>query len=360
MAGSVAPKETIHAIVRHLRSITDEATGMSRDVLFLILLVVVVLVGSALCSGVEAALLTVNPIRVHELAARSRPATGAVRLAQLRQRLGRTLSVLTIVNNAFNIFGSMMLGAIAAVVFKRAGISGVALPLFSVTLTVLVVVLGEILPKSMGSRLALPISLASAPLLHWIGVLMRPLVLLLERLLPTITAENKISTDEEEIRLLARLGSQQGHIEADEAAMIAKVFQLNDITARDLMIPRVAAPTLDGAVSLDSIKDELLGRKAQWWVVLGDEVDKILGVASRESLLSALLEGRGRLTPSDLCEPVEFVPEMIRTDRLLTGFRRDNSSIKVVVDEFGGFVGMIGADAVLAVLAGWWRKSSRP
>jgi CBS domain containing-hemolysin-like protein len=53
---------------------------------------------------------------------------------------------------------------------------------------------------------------------------------------------------------------------------------------------------------------------------------------------------------------VDYVPEMIRADRLLTGFRRNSSGIKVVVDEFGGFVGVIGADAVLAVLAGWWRR----
>ena len=64
---------------------------MTSDLLILLLLVVVVLTGSALCSGVEAALLTVNPVRVHELAARPRPVPGARRLAQLRLRLGRTL-----------------------------------------------------------------------------------------------------------------------------------------------------------------------------------------------------------------------------------------------------------------------------
>ena len=69
---------------------------MGSDLLVLLLLVVVVLLGSALCSGVEAAMLTVNPIRVHELAARRQPVAGARRLAQLRQRLGRTLSVLVL------------------------------------------------------------------------------------------------------------------------------------------------------------------------------------------------------------------------------------------------------------------------
>ncbi len=329
---------------------------MSSDLLVLLLLVLVVLLGSALCSGVEAALLTVNPIRVHELAARERPVAGARRLAQLRKRLGRTLSALVIANNGFNIFGSLMLGGYAAWVFEQRNISGAALPVFSVGLTVLVILLGEILPKALGSRLALPVALASAPLLHWLGLALRPLVLLLERMLPAITAEAELSTNEEEIRLLARLGSQKGEIEADEAAMIGKVFQLNDLTARDLMTPRVAAPTLDGGLSIEAQRAKLMSNNDPWWVVLGDQVDKVLGVASRERVLTALLENRGLLTPVDLCEPVEYVPEMIRADRLLTGFRRDSSGVRVVVDEFGGFVGVIGAESVLAVLAGWWRK----
>ncbi|MBE9154125.1 MULTISPECIES: CNNM domain-containing protein [unclassified Cyanobium] len=326
------------------------------DLVALALLVLVVLVGSALCSGVEAALLTVNPLRVHELQARSRPVRGARRLAQLRQRLGRTLSVLVIANNGFNIFGSLMLGGYAAQVFSRYGVEGVALPLFSVGLTLLVMLLGEILPKALGSRMALPVALASAPALYLLGRLMLPLVLLLELVLPAITAESEISTDEEEIRLLARLGSQKGQIEADEAAMIAKVFQLNDLTARDLMTPRVAAPTLRGAATLTEARAELLATNAPWWVVLGEEVDEILGVASREQLLTALLQGHGERTPADLSEAVEYVPEMIRADRLLTGFRRNSGGVRVVVDEFGGFVGVIGAEAVLAVLAGWWRR----
>jgi CBS domain containing-hemolysin-like protein len=326
------------------------------DLLALALLVVAVIAGSALCSGVEAALLTVNPVRVHELAARSQPVRGARRLEQLRQRLGRTLSVLVIANNVFNIFGSLMLGGYAAIVFKRLGIGGIALPLFSVSLTVLVILLGEILPKALGSRLALPVALSSAPTLAVIARLMLPLVLVLEQLLPAITADNEISTDEEEIRQLARLGSQKGQIEADEAAMIAKVFQLNDLTARDLMTPRVAAPTLEGAASLEQLRSTLLANNAEWWVVLGEEVDEVLGVASRERLLTALLEGEGGRNAASLSAPVDYVPEMIRADRLLTGFRRNSTGVRVVVDEFGGFVGVIGAEAVLAVLAGWWRR----
>ena len=326
------------------------------DLLLLALVVALMLVGSFLCSGVEAALLTVNPVKVHELSRRQRPPAGARQLERLRLRLGRTLAVLVIANNVFNIFGSLMVGGFAAEVFSRHGITGIALPLFSVGLTVLVILLGEILPKAIGSRLALPVALSSAPAVGLVVRLMTPLVLLLERLLPAITAENEISTDEEEIRLLARVGSQKGQIEADEAAMIAKVFQLNDLTARDLMVPRVAAPTLDADATLASQHAVLLRQKAPWWVVLGEEVDEVLGVASREGLLTRLVEGNGEARVADVMDPVEFVPEMIRADRLLTSFRRNGSGVRVVVDEFGGFVGVVGPEAVLAVLAGWWRR----
>ena len=328
---------------------------MSEDLLFLATLVLVVLAGSATCSGIEAALLAVNPLQVHELAAKEKPKAGARRLAKLRHKLGRTLTVLTIANNGFNIFGSLMLGSYAAFVFK----GGIAIPLFSIILTSLVLLLGEILPKSIGARFSLEISLASAPILHSLSVVMKPLVILLEQLLPVITAENEITTNEEEIRQMARLGSQKGKIEADEAAMISKVFQLNDLTARDLMIPRVAAPTLDGSTTLEKLRSNLINTDSEWFVVLGEEVDKIIGVANKEKLLIALLEGNSEVTASELCEKVEFVPEMIRADRLLIGFTNNKTGVRVVVDEFGGFVGLIGAEAILSVLAGWWRESNQ-
>jgi CBS domain containing-hemolysin-like protein len=248
-----------------------------------------------------------------------------------------------------------MLGGYAAVVFHAHRLGGSALTLFSFALTVLVILFGEILPKALGTRMSASISLFAAPSIAVLMKLSAPLIMLLERLMPAITEENELTTDEEEIRLLARLGSQKGQIEADEAAMIAKVFQLNDLTARDLMLPRVSAPSLHGNSQLQELRDILLSSDAPWWVVLGEEVDEVLGVASRDELLTALLQGRGQATVASLSEPVEFVPEMIRADRLLTSFHRRSDSVRVVVDEYGGFVGLIGADAVLAVLAGWWR-----
>jgi len=325
---------------------------MEPNIYILIVLILTILIGSACCSGVEAAFLAVNSIRIIELATQQKPKSSANQLLKLRRHLGRTLTVITITNNGFNIIGSLILGVYGALVIDNR----LGLTIFSISFYVLVVLIGEVLPKAIGTRFSLKIAILSVPILIMLNIVMKPFLLLIERLFPVITAENEISTDEEEIRQMAKIGSQKGLIEADEAAMISKVFQLNDLKAKDLMIPRVSAPSIDGGEKLEDISKLIISNNSPWWVVLGDKVDKIQGVAKREKLLTAFIQGERKSSISDLCEPVEYIPEMIKIDKLLTTFDKDNKGVKVVVDEFGGFVGLIGAEAVLSVLAGWWKK----
>ena len=324
-------------------------------VLALVVLGAVILVGSAIATGVEAAILTVNPIQVHTLGQQRMP--GARALERIKARPGRALALLVVANNLFNISGSMLLGSRADQVFEKGFGGSAGLIAFNVIFTLMVILFAEILPKAIGNTFSMAIALASSRLLLLVERLTLPLLLVLEKLMPAMTAEAELTTNEREIHLMARLGSQQGQIEADEAAMIGKVFALNDLTARDLMVSRVATPSLSGAVSLQSVRDQILdaGEDA-WWVVLGEEVDEVLGVQSREEALSELLRGGGDRLVCELCDPPQYVPEMIRADRLLTTFRRgDRSSVRVVVDEFGAFVGLVSAADILGVLAGWKR-----
>ncbi len=325
---------------------------MEPSVYGLILLIFIILIGSACCSGVEAAFLAVNSIRILEIASKQKPKSSANQLLQLRKHLGRTLTVITITNNGFNIIGSLILGVYGALVIKNS----YGLTMFSITFYILVVLVGEVLPKALGTRFSVQIALLSVPILRILNSLMRPFLRLIEQIFPVITAENEISTDEEEIRQMAKIGSQKGLIEADEAAMIFKVFQLNDLKAKDLMIPRVSAPCLDGSSDLEEISNLILSDDSQWWVILGDKVDKIQGVVKRENMLEELINGNNKKLLSELCEPVDYIPEMIKADQLLTRFDKDHKGVKVVVDEFGGFVGIIGAEAVLSVLAGWGKN----
>ena len=325
---------------------------MEPNIFILIVLILTILIGSACCSGVEAAFLAVNSIRIIELATQQKPKSSAKQLLKLRKHLGRTLTVITITNNGFNIIGSLILGVYGALVINNS----LGLTIFSISFYILVVLIGEVLPKAIGTRFSLKIAILSVPIIRILNIVMKPFLILIEKLFPVITAENEISTDEEEIRQMAKIGSQKGLIEADEAAMISKVFQLNDLKAKDLMIPRVSAPSIDGGLKLEDISKLIIANNSPWWVVLGDKVDKIQGIAKREKLLTAFIMGDKKSSISDLCDPVEYIPEMIKIDKLLTTFDKDNKGVKVVVDEFGAFVGLIGAEAVLSVLAGWWKK----
>ena len=324
-------------------------------IVVLLAMAALILVGSALASSTEAAMLTVNPIPAHTLVQQRVPGSRA--LERIKARPGRALALLVVINNLFNISGSMLLGSQADHTFKHEAGGAAALVLFNVGFTVAVILLAEILPKAIGNSFAMPISLAASRVLLLLERLTLPLLLLLEKLMPAITAEADLTTNEREIHLMARLGSQQGQIEADEAAMIGKVFALNDLTARDLMVSRVATPSLPGTASLESVSQEILqAPEDAWWVVLGEEVDEVLGVQSREEALGELLQGGGQRLVCELCDPPQYVPEMIRADRLLTTFRRgDRSSVRVVVDEFGAFVGLVSAADILGVLAGWKR-----
>ena len=325
---------------------------MEPSVYILILLIIIILVGSACCSGAEAAFLAVNSIRILELASKQKPKSSANQLLKLRKHLGRTLTVITITNNGFNIIGSLVLGFYGALLINNR----LGLTLFSISFYVLVVLIGEVVPKAIGTRFSLQIAILSVPILRMLNSLMRPFLTLIEKLFPVITAENEISTDEKDIRQMAKIGSQKGLIEADEAAMISKVFQLNDLKAKDLMIPRVSAPSINACETLENISELIVSNTSPWWVVLGDKVDKIQGIANREKLLTAIINKNNCTLITELCEPVQYIPEMIKIDKLLTTFDNDNKGVKVVVDEFGGFVGLIGAEAILSVLAGWWKK----
>ena len=325
---------------------------MEPNILILVTLIFIILIGSACCSGAEAAFLAVNSMRIFELAAKQKTKGSANQLLKLRKHLGRTLTVITITNNGFNIIGSLVLGFYGALLINNR----LGLTLFSISFYVLVVLIGEVVPKAIGTRFSLQIAIVSVPILRMLNSLMRPFLTLIEKLFPVITAENEISTDEKDIRQMAKIGSQKGLIEADEAAMISKVFQLNDLKAKDLMIPRVSAPSINGCETLENISEIIISNTSPWWVVLGDKVDKIQGIAKREKLLTAIIKKNKSSLITELCEPVEYIPEMIKIDKLLTTFDNDNKGVKVVVDEFGGFVGLIGAEAILSVLAGWWKK----
>ncbi len=312
----------------------------------LAIVVLIVIVGSAFCSCTETAILSVSLIRSRQLAQSRKPA--AIALHNIREKINRPIATIVILNNVFNIVGSIIIGRLATDVFGDA-----MLGIFSGVLTFLIIVFGEILPKTLGERYSEAIGLVVAIPVTGLTWLLTPLAWLLEVVTaPLVKGTKGPTTNEAEIKLLARIGYQEGIIEDDEADMIQRVFRLNDVTAADLMTPRVALTYLYGDETLADVKDDILNSQHSRIVVVNDSVDRVTGVVLRSELLKAMIDGRYEATVESLTRPVQFVPEVQRADRLIKTFRESREHLVVVLDEYGGVSGVVTLEDVLEELIG--------
>jgi len=314
--------------------------------LALIIVVTVVLLGSAFCSGTETALLSISPIKVRQLAQSKKPA--ALALASIRLHVSRPIATIVILNNIFNIVGSIMIGSLTTKVLGAAWLG-----IFSGVLTFLIIVFGEIVPKTLSQRYAEPICLFVAIPVKFLTLLFTPLVWLVENVTaPLVQGQTLPTTNEAEIKFLTNIGFQEGVIEDDEAEMIQRVFQLNDLNASDLMSPRIIVTYLKGEQTLNECQSEIIKSQHTRILVINETIDDVTGLVLKDELLTAMIEENGDRLIHTLQRPVHFVPETNRADKLLKVFQENREHLAVVLDEYGGMAGVVTLEDVLEVLTG--------
>ncbi len=304
-----------------------------------------VILASALCSGAEAALMSVPITRARVLADQGRP--GAARLARLREQPHDAITAIVILNNIANIVGSITVGAVATAALGSAWLGAV-----SATLTLAIILFSEILPKAVGERYSVEIGLRLAAPLDWLAWLLYPMVRLFGLVTRLVAAREGMSTDESEIAFLARRGGDEGAIEDDESEMIQRVFELNDQSAGDLMTPRIALTTLPADAALRDVQDAARRSPHSRLVAIGRDRDDPQGVVLQVDLLGAMLDGRWDEPVSGFVRAAQYVPVDTRADALLDRFRSSRNHLAIVVDEFGGVAGIVTLEDVLEVLTG--------
>ncbi len=310
----------------------------------LIILIVFVILGSAFFSGVEAALFSVPQSRV--ILAQKKGERGGESLAKIKQNLPRAIMVIVIGNNIVNIVGSIYVGVVAARTFGDELIG-----LVSAVLTFLIIIFGEILPKTIGENYAETISLKVAPVLHTLIRILHPIVWILERLTNPFTKKGNI-VSEEEIHVLSEIGHQEGSIEKDERDIIQKVFTLNDLTARDIMTPRTVISAFPKSERLGDIREKIYSLNNSRIPVYDESIDDIVGVSYRKQLLIALARDEDDKKVEEFTQDVLFVSEDMRVDDLLQLFLTKREQIAIVKDEFGGTSGLVTLEDVLEQLVG--------
>lgn len=308
--------------------------------------VIIVLITSAICSGTEAALFSVPVIKVRQLAENKKKSSLA--LLKIRENIQRPIATIVILNNVANIVGSITVGSIATEVLGDAWLG-----VFSGGLTFLVIVFSEIIPKTIGEQHCISISLFSARTVLFITCLFTPLLWFLEKMTEPLQRDKSgHTTDESQIRFMAKVGRLEGAIEEDESEMIQNIFKLNDVTALDLMTPRVAMTCIEKDKSLAECKNVIIDSPHSRIIVIEETPDQVCGVVFKNELLIAMVNKHYDSKISDFVHEVAFVPDSIKADHLLVHFQENRQHIVVPVDEYSGVSGVVTLEDVLEVLTG--------
>ena len=307
------------------------------------------LVFSALFSGSETALVALSQARVEGLVRERRH--GAQALLRLKKDSSRMLITILIGNNLVNIAAASLATVIAVRWFGHLG-PGLAVG----TLTVLILIFGEITPKSLAIRYAERISLFVAPPILGFMRLIFPLVWLFEQFTDWVHTRTGVEGDpivtESELISMAGHGEEEGTIEHEEREMIERVFAFGDLTVRDVMMPRAQIFALEGARTVaDALPDVMRGSYSRI-PIYDKQPDDIRKVLHLRDLLNAAAKGNMGTVLKDIAHDVEFVPQYQPVDELFGLLRRKRQHLAVVVDEYGVVRGIVTLEDLLEELVG--------
>lgn len=308
----------------------------------LLLTAAAVVLISAFCSLCEAVLYSLPATHIARLKEEGHPA--GARLEALRDRIDEPITAILTVNTVANTAGAAVAGSLAT---KALGEGNVVL--FSAALTVAILLFSEILPKTFGVVYTRTLGPALSGPLSLMVFVLKPVIAIIGFVTRMISSDQDEGVSQEEIASLARLGSRSGAIDAGEAAVIENILSLPDRPARQIMTPRTVVFSLDGAMSVaEAQKDPRLMVHSRM-PVYHDTVDDIVGMVFRRDVLACEEED----SPIDrLVRPVEFCGEQEPVDQTLELMLKHKRHMLVVLDEFGGFAGVVTLEDVLEEILG--------
>ncbi len=248
--------------------------------------------------------------------------------------------------------------AVSSSLWVREARSWIALASVAVVIGFLVVVFGELVPKSLALRVAEPLSLRLAPALRLLAALFRypgKLLTLTSNaiLFPfrdrTTFIESRIS--EEEFKLMLDEGARSGVIDKTEQELIKSIFEFTDTTAKEVMIPRPDVVALNIDMRRESLLRVVLEEGYSRMPVYRDTIDNILGVIYTKDLLG-LLEHSNIIILQDIVRPAFFIPETKKISQLLRELQERKMHMAIVVDEFGGTEGVVTMEDIIEEIVG--------
>jgi CBS domain containing-hemolysin-like protein len=309
---------------------------------------VVLILLSAFFSGSSTALFSVGGARIRTL--REEGFKGAEALAEVRARAGTIQGLLLFLGTLSSL---LAVGLLTGWMAYEGELPGLLIGLFGSGFLVLLI--GEILPRSVAVRRSIRVALAVAPAILRLERFMGPLLspfFRLESFIARAGGENGTTQEEREVREITSIGQREGIVGLEEHELVERAFRLDELTAWDVMTPRVAIFAWQDSLTIEEIVGELGEVPFSRVPVYGESVDDITGILHVREAYLTFISGRGNTPLKDLSREPFFVPRSLSLTKLLKDFQARRIHMGIVADEFGGTDGLVTLEDVLEELVG--------
>lgn len=325
---------------------------MDTDTLIRIIVLICLLVLSAFFSSAETALTAVSPIRIRNLLDQNPSDKRAAAVMRIIDDPSPMLGTILVANNAVNLSAS----AITASLAYRFG--GKHLALATGIITLLILVFGEITPKTIATIRTEKMALAYARPLIVLMTILTPIVFLINAISNGLLKLLGVSRDDAgkltqgDIQTIVDVGHEEGIIQSDEKDIITNVFELKDSAVKEVMVPRVHVSILDADISFEELLKVFREDKYTRYPVYEDTPDRIIGTINMKDLLLYHDGDTSSFSVRNILREAHFVFEHKKIRELLAEMMEASVSIAVVVDEYGDWTGIITLEDVLEEIVG--------
>tara|TARA_B100001778_G_scaffold310613_1_gene292922 strand:- start:3239 stop:4258 length:1020 start_codon:yes stop_codon:yes gene_type:complete len=301
---------------------------------------------SFLCSMLEAVLLSISHSQV-SIMEKQNPAKGKIWQKLKADDSIKPLTAILTLNTIAHTMGAAGVGAEVQKIYGED-----SLTIASIFLTLAVLILSEIIPKTLGSTYYKSLANISGRLLSSLTYLMTPIfipILWLKKMLPQ--AEKSVVT-RDEFAVLADLGEEEGTLEEDEETVIHNLLKLREVPVEDIMTPRVVMTAFPTSWTIQNVLEDTPILRFSRIPVYETDMDDIKGYVIRSEILMAASKDKWELSISELLKPLLKIKSDSNVDAALDIFLDNKEQIAVVSDEFGGTAGLLTMEDVIETLLG--------
>lgn len=309
-----------------------------------IILIIIAMIFSALFSSCETAFSSVNKIRLKNYAAQGdKRAEKALKIANSFED---ALTTVLVGNNIVNI----TMASVSTVLFTTLFGSG-AVGISTGVTTVLVLIFGEILPKSYAKENAERLSLFFAGPLSFLIILFKPIIFIFNKL-ASILKNGKVepSVTEDELKYIIEEIEEQGVLEEQEGDLVRSALDFDEITVNEILIPRVKVIGVEKNASIDEIKSLFIDEMYSRLPVYDKSLDNIIGMITNKRFFKMLAQGGNDIT--EIIQDVAHFSDLKLISEALRDMQRSKTHLAVVLDQYGGTKGIVTLEDIIEELVG--------